>query len=218
MAQGQGRQVRILVLHGDRWHPPQIARAGLEMLKDDNFVFDWIDNAEEWSAPRMAKADVVILTKSNDVSAIDQRPWVTEQVQKAFRDYVGAGHGLLVIHSGSAGYAEMSVLRDLMGGAFLRHPPQCQVSVDPLPGHPLTAASMPFTTVDEHYMMALDDAQADVFLTTTSEHGNEPGGWTRTEGQGRVCVLTPGHNLEVWLVPAYQRLLHNALHWCAKLQ
>jgi type 1 glutamine amidotransferase len=53
-----------------------------------------------------------------------------------------------------------------------------------------------------------------VFLTTVSEHGTQPGGWTRLEGQGRVCVLAPGHNLEVWLAPAYQTLIANALRWC----
>jgi type 1 glutamine amidotransferase len=55
-----------------------------------------------------------------------------------------------------------------------------------------------------------------VFLTTTSEHGTQPGGWTRTEGEGRVCVLTPGHNLEVWLQPSFQALLLNTLRWCSR--
>ena len=52
--------------------------------------------------------------------------------------------------------------------------------------------------------MLLDDTEADVFMTATSEHGTQPGGWTRTEGAGRVCMLTPGHNVEVWLHPSYQ--------------
>lgn len=67
---------------------------------------------------------------------------------------------------------------------------------------------------DEHYLMHLDDPQAEVFLTTASAHGSEPGGWTRREGQGRVCVLTPGHNLAVWLHPHYQVLIRSALRWC----
>jgi type 1 glutamine amidotransferase len=65
--------------------------------------------------------------------------------------------------------------------------------------------------------MALDDARADVFATTTSEHGEQPGVWRRTEGRGRVAVLTPGHNLEVWLHPSFQALLSNCLRWCGKL-
>jgi type 1 glutamine amidotransferase len=78
----------------------------------------------------------------------------------------------------------------------------------------MTSGSEPFTLVDEHYFMTLDDAGADVFLTTESEHGRQPGGWTRTVDAGRVCVLCPGHNLEVWLHPSYQSLIYNALRWC----
>ena len=63
--------------------------------------------------------------------------------------------------------------------------------------------------------MELDDEGADVFMQTQSEHGIQPGGWTRSEGRGKVCVLSPGHNVEVWLHHSYQALLSNALHFCA---
>jgi len=81
------------------------------------------------------------------------------------------------------------------------------VTVQPKAGHPLCHDVAAFTLTDEHYFIDLDDAGADVFLTTTSEHGSQPGGWTRVEGKGRICVLTPGHNLEVWLQPSFQTLL-----------
>ena len=64
--------------------------------------------------------------------------------------------------------------------------------------------------------MALDDPQAEVFVTTTSEHGQQPGAWRRAEGAGHVAVLTPGHTVEVWLHPSFQALLLNALRWCGK--
>lgn len=209
--------MRTLVLCGDRWHPARTARSGLEALGDRGFEFDWIENAGEWSAERMAKYPLAVMAKSNDVSATDHRPWVTEQVQEAFLDCVREGNGLLVVHSGTAGYDQMPVLRSLMGGTFIEHPHQCPVTVEPKAGHPLTAGSTPFTLMDEHYFMALDDAQADLFMTTTSEHGTQPGGWTRTEGEGRVCVLSPGHNVEVWLHPSFQALLCNAMRWCSKM-
>jgi type 1 glutamine amidotransferase len=209
--------MRTLVLCDDYWHPARTPRSGLEELGDCGFEFDWIENANEWSAKRMAGYPLVVMTKANNVSATDQNPWGTETVQQAFLDYVRQGNGLLVIHSGTAGYEQCSVLRGLMGGVFIEHPPQCSVTVEPLAGHPLTVGSVPFTLTDEHYFMALDDAQADVFLTTISEHGEQPGGWTRTEGEGRVCVLTPGHNVEVWLHSSFQTLLHNALRWCSKM-
>jgi type 1 glutamine amidotransferase len=165
----------------------------------------------------MATYPVAIFTKSNNISATDQGGWVDEGVQQAFMNYICQGGGLLVVHSGTAGYREMPLLRGLMGGSFVTHPPQCPVTVEPRPGHPLTVGSAPFTLKDEHYFMTLDDAEADLFLTTTSEHGTRAGGWTRVECAGRVCVLTPGHNLEVWLHPSFQSLLRNGLRWCAKM-
>jgi uncharacterized protein len=209
--------IPTLVLCDDRYHPARIPRAGLAALGDSDFVFDWIEHAGDWSAERMAAYPLVVLTKSNHVSSTEHEPWVTAEVEAAFLDYVRRGNGLLAIHSGTAGYQETPLLRGLLGGVFARHPAQCQVTVEPRQGHPLTAGVAPFTLVDEHYMMDMDDSQVDVFLTAHSEHGAQPAGWTRAEGAGRVAVLTPGHNLEIWLHPSYQALIHNCLGWCAGL-
>ncbi len=207
--------MQVLVLCDDYWHPARVPRAGLAPLSA-GFTLDWIAQAGDWSAQKMAGYQVVVLTKSNNMSSTDQTPWMSDDVQRAFADYVRAGGGLLVMHSGSAGYAETPILRRLMGGVFMEHPPQCHVTYTPRAGHPLTTGSAPFTVTDEHYVMAFDDAQAEVFLTGTSEHGTQPAGWTRIEGKGRVCLLTPGHNLDVWLHPAYQAIIRNALRWCGR--
>jgi type 1 glutamine amidotransferase len=208
--------MKTLVICDDFWHPARVPREGLGALKEGGFSFDWIENAAEWSTERMARYPLVILTKSNNISSADQNGWVTEAIQAAFVEYVQKGNGLLAIHSGMAGWGEMPVLCGLLGGVFEQHPPQCPVTVEPRAGHPLTAGCEVFTLQDEHYHMALDDAQADVFLTTKSEHGTQPGGWRRSQGAGRVGVLTPGHNVEVWLHPSFQALLMNCLRWCGK--
>lgn len=209
--------MHALVLCDDIWHPARTTRVGLQPLEQAGVTLDWIENAGDWSAERMAGYPVVILAKSNNVSSADQAPWVTEEVEASFLAHISAGNGLLAMHSGTAGYEERAVLRKIMGGVFTSHPEQCPVTVEPDAGHVLSAGCAPFTLVDEHYMMAQDDPQADVFLTTVSEYGRQPGGWARYEGKGRVCVLTPGHNLEVWLHPSYQTIIHNALRWCSRL-
>lgn len=208
--------MQTLVLADDRHHPAQIARAGLGALGDCGFTFDWIEHAGDWSAAGMAAYPLVVLVKANNVSATDENKWMTPEVEAALHDHVQRGNGLLTIHSGTAGYREAAVLRNLLGGVFVRHPKQCPVTVEPQTDHPLTAGSTSFTLVDEHYFMEMTDEPVDCFLQTTSEHGTQPGGWTRTAGAGRVCVLTPGHNLEVWLHPAYQTLIYNGLRWCGK--
>ena len=208
--------MQVLVLCDDYWHPARVPREGLGGLDGDEFQLDWIENAHEWSAERMARSPVVILTKSNNISASDRNGWMTPEVEAAFADYIRRGNGLVAIHSGTAEYEQTPLLRGLLGGVFSHHPDQCPVTMLPQSGHPLTAGCETFTLQDEHYFMLFDDRQADVYMTTKSEHGEQPGAWTRTEGKGRVAVLTPGHNLEVWLHPSFQALLRNALFWCAR--
>ena len=209
--------MKVLGVCDDIWHPAHVVRQGLSGLEDYGYQFDWIENARQWSAQQMAIYPTVILSKSNNISSMIESPWMTESVQQAFLSYVRRGNGLLAIHSGTAGYEQTPVLRALLGGVFREHPDQCPVTLEPVADHPLSAGSESFTLVDEHYQMDLDDQQAEVFLKTKSEHGSQPGGWRRYEGDGRVCVLTPGHNLEVWQHPAYQKLLLNALRWCSNI-
>ncbi len=205
---------RVLVLCDDKWHPARVARAGLAALDTDEWRFDWIEDAHEWSAERMAQFPLVLLAKANHISALENVPWITPDVEEAFSEYVRAGGGLLVVHSGTI-VRETPLLKKLIGGTFTQHPPQCEVTITPQGEHPITLNVEPFTVMDEHYHMETNDLEANYFLTTTSEHGVQSGGWMRDEGEGRVCVLTPGHNVDVWLHPEFQTLLGNALRWCA---
>ncbi|MCJ7548750.1 MAG: ThuA domain-containing protein, partial [Anaerolineae bacterium] len=205
--------MRILVIGGDHSHPAVTVRGGLAPLAAKGYELDWIEDAADWAAEQMADYPLVILSKSNNATEADQTPWVTPDVEQAFADYVRGGGGLLVLHSGTV-YSDTETLRPIMGGTFVEHPPQCDVAIEPTDGHPLTAGVSAFTAMDEHYHITMEEGVTDIFLTTTSEHGTQPGGWTRTEGAGRVCVLTPGHNVELWLEPAYQTLLDNVMRWC----
>jgi type 1 glutamine amidotransferase len=206
---------RVLVLCDDKWHPAHVVRGGIERLGTDDFHFDVIEDGREWSAERMGIYPLVLLAKLNHISAVDNSPWITPEVEEAFVDYVRAGGGLLAVHSGTC-VIESPTLRRLIGGTFIKHPPQCEVTVTPQGYLPITLDVEPFTVKDEHYFMETDGPQALPFLTTPSEHGAQSGAWLREQDDGRVCVLTPGHNAEVWLHPEFQTLLRNGLLWCAK--
>jgi uncharacterized protein len=205
--------MRVLVIADDYWHPGDVARAGLDLLEEH--ALDYIYDAADWSAETMAGYPVVLFAKSNNVSQENRDPWMTPEVEAAFLAYVSGGGGLLTVHSGTAGYRDTPKLRALMGGVFEQHPEQCPVTITPHADHPLCQGVEAFTIKDEHYHMIVDDPDVDLFVTTVSEHGEQPGGWTRVEGRGRVCVLTPGHNVEVWQHPSFQTLLRNTLAWCA---
>lgn len=200
----------------DVWHPAEMVQRGLGALADAGLAFEFVTHGEKWSPVLMNEFSVVVVAKGNHLCAADQRPWLTTGTQSAFPEFARRGGGLFFIHGGAC-YQDLPEMRSVAGGAFMRHPDQCPVMVAPKTNHPLTAGVNSFTAKDEHYFMVLAAADADIFLHSQSEHGLQPAGWTRTEGLGRVCVLTPGHNLEVWLHPDFQKLLHNGLTWLAKL-
>jgi uncharacterized protein len=81
----------------------------------------------------------------------------------------------------------------------------------------MTTEVSPSEIQDEHYLMAWDALDPDVFLETVFQQDRQPAGWTRREGAGRVGGLTPGHNVAVWLHPEFQKLLRDGLPWLAKV-
>ena len=208
-------KVRALVLCDDSWHPAETARRGLSAFTGE-FSFEFLEGGAVWSAQKLDGFPLTVLAKANIASAKNDRPWLTEDSAPAFRDYVRRGNGLLAIHSGTSRYEKLPPMNALLGGAFVRHPDPCAVTLEPTQPHPVTAGVETFTVHDEQYFMAMNDSAAEVFLHSRSEHGQQPAGWMRTEGEGRVCVLTPGHDAKVWLYPSFQILLLNALRWTAK--
>jgi hypothetical protein len=208
--------MKLLVCCDDEHHPGGVVRSAFGPLA---LAQGWhVDGREGEPLPEpeaLARFDVVVLARSNLSSALGPEGWLGPS-DASLRDRVRAGGGLLVVHSGLAGHAAASATRALSGGAFLSHPPACDIVIEARAGHALTQdVPSRFTVFDEHYAVSVDDPLADVFLTTRSSHGLQPAGWTRREGRGRVCALTPGHFAEVWLHPGFQRLLVNAVHWLA---
>lgn len=209
-------KLRTLVLCDDKWHPAEVVQRGLNALGDARFAFEFSTHGNRWSPTMMENYSLVVVAKANHLCAADQNPWLTVKTQPAFKDFVRHGGGLLLVHAGTC-YQDLPEMRGVAGGAFISHPDQCLVTVEPKPDHPLTTGVNSFNERDEHYLMSLDAADSDVFLHSRSKHGVQPAGWMRTDGSGRVCVLTPGHNLEVWLHPQFQILLGNVVRWTAKL-
>ena len=89
-----------------------------------------------------------------------------------------------------------------------------------------------FRENDEHYRIKILSGDADVIMASYSPSQGEMSknaedpyknttawidacGYVRTQGKGRVCVLTPGHTPEVWQNPVFKVIIQNALGWCA---
>jgi len=224
--------MRVLLICDDYWHPGEVPIEGVAPLSQQGFQFDIITNAGDFSPSKLSGYQVVILCKCDEVSKEDKRAWKTEAVQRSFIDYVEGGGGLLAIHTATVPGKNTEALDKLLGCRFTGHPNACPVTVQPVKPHPVTEGVGIFCEVDEHYRIEIIAEDADVLLASYSAaqgeeskykedpYHNTPAaicaaGYVRAQGSGRVCVLTPGHNTAVWLNPQFQRLLANALNWCA---
>ena len=224
--------MNVLLICDDYWHPGQVAIDGIKPLNQKGFKFDIITDAKDFTPSILNQYPSVILCKSDEFSQTDKKPWRTEKVQSAFADFVEDGGGLVAVHSAIVASKEKASLDQLMGCSFIGHPNACPVTVQPVKNHPVTEGVGMFCETDEHYRIEITSEDADVLLASysppqgeESKYEEDPyhntqaaiyaAGFVRTQGKGRVCVLTPGHNLDVWLNPQFQKLLENALNWTA---
>ncbi len=205
---------RTAVFCQDKWHPAAQIRSGFEAWIPKRFVFDFLDTPDSWRTP-LSSYDLVVLAKGNTTAPDDASPWLSPDREDDFDKFVRTGKGLFCLHGGVC-YGASPRLRSLIGGAFLQHPPPCDIRAEPVSGHAIVAAAPAFDVFDEHYFVALDDREANVFLETSSSHGTQPAGWAREVGSGRVCALTLGHCSEVWANPGFQALAIRSLEWASR--
>lgn len=210
----------VLVLCDSPWHPAEVIELGLAPLEGDEFHFVFVKAAKDILTPeRIAEFPLILCCKGDQVTEANANPWfedtVTEVGPKEFEDYIRAGGGFIAIHAGTIG-KENTPYSDLVGCVFHGHPLRCSVDVKITDAHPVTEAVSPsFSIRDEHYQTEVTASDAQVLFRTTSESGgDQPAGYVREIGEGRLCALTPGHCVDVWYHPDYQKLLINAMRWC----
>ena len=210
------KPLRCAVFSQDTWHPAALIRGHLPLSVLPGTRIEWFENPSDWQRGihALPKCELLVLAKGNTTGSGNETPWLSPEREAALVRHVHSGRSALFIHGGTC-YGANPALRAIIGGAFLRHPPPCPITLTPASESPLTHGLSETTFVDEHYEMIVDDPSAEIFLHTKSAHGIQPAGWTRT-APGRVCVLTPGHTEEAWASPAFQRLLTNALSWLSQ--
>jgi hypothetical protein len=132
---------------------------------------------------------------------------------EALTDWVRRGGGLLAAHAATVTGKVNPTFGRLVGGAFVSHPPQFVFTLYPtMREHPITAGVEAFAVHDELYVQTYDETVA-VHMVAVDRGVCYPMVWTRTEGDGRVVHVAPGHGPRVWALPAYQRLMVQAVEW-----
>lgn len=215
--------IHVLVISGDFWHPSEIVRRGLEELPDAaDFDFDFVTDAKDTLYPEMLDDyDVIVSAKMDVINEGNTHEWfqphVTECMPDDLRAWTEKGHGFLALHGGSAFYEnDQSGYVPFIGSYFVKHPDRCEIRMTIDAEHPVTRDVPPFTYRDEHYELTPVADDLTVLATSHSpDGGDQLGAYVRSIGSGRLCMLAPGHILQTFRNPAYQKMLSNALRWLA---
>jgi len=223
--------MKVLLLCDDYWHPGNIPVEGVKPLESKGFEFDVIFDGNDIKAEMLSEYPVILLCKSGEITPEDKDSWKTAQMQQAFIDYVENGGGILAVHNSTVPGKHTEAMDTMIGSRFVYHPLANPVTVQPVKPHPITKGVEVFCEIDEQYRLEIlaDDidiltasyspAQGDPEKYEEDPYSNTrawicPAGYVRTQGKGRICVLTSGHLLPVWQNEQFLKTLENALNWC----
>lgn len=143
---------------------------------------------------------------------------LTDEQVAGLMTYVLNGGGLLAIHAGIVAETRYEAAH-LAGGKFISHPEQKVLTYTPTgSGHIITEGIESFDIMEEPYQLDLDNLiETTLLLEYESESKKWPAAWAHTYGIGRVVYLSPGHQLESFLVPMYRKLIRRSALWAAEM-
>ncbi len=209
---------RILILLGGQWHDFEgFARFMRSLLEPRGAQLEPTYDLDRLLHLEADRYDLVLSytclslhEQGSDDIAPDR---LTGAQIEGLANWVRRGGAFLALHAATVIGASDPALGKLIGGVFLSHPPQFAFTVYPIFGeHPITAGIEAFTVHDEFYVETHTSA-VQVHMVALDRGLAYPVAWSRSEGQGRVAHIAPGHAREVWDLEPYQQLLLQTIDW-----
>jgi len=156
----------------------------------------------------------------------EPQPWITEQQGRALKEFVLAGNGFYALHNSSNISLYSKNFREVMGGAYIGHPPLRPFKVRVVnKTHPVTKGIADFTVNDEQHYVIYDKAATDIILRSENLDGlgyenlgtQAIAGWAYDYGKGRVVFTAVGHTIHALWQAEYFKLQQNAARWLLRM-
>lgn len=246
---GADRRPRALALIGDRYHNSDYIRVSLDRLFGElELPVDYTTNYDHLSRSMLDHYQLFVclrdgmiwpggylgpdaypyeeyLENPGDFPKATPKNWITEEQGQAVKDFVAAGNGFYSLHNNSHVSLSSKKYRDVMGGAYIGHPPQRPFKVRVVnKDHPVTRGVQDFMVNDEQHYVTYDKSPGNVILRAENIDGlgyenlgtESISGWAHEYGNGRVVFTAVGHNIHAMWQPEYLKLQKNAVRWLLK--
>jgi type 1 glutamine amidotransferase len=169
------------------------------------------------------------LENNDDFPAAKSVTWMTEAQGQAIKDFVNNGGGFYPLHNSSHISLGCKNYRDVMGGAYIGHPPLRPFEVHATVNtHPITAGMHTFMVNDEQHYVEYDKDPKYVILESENRDGltyetggrrlgtKSPAGWAYDYGKGRVVFTAVGHTVHAMWNPQYIEVQKRSVRWLLK--
>jgi type 1 glutamine amidotransferase len=240
---------RVLALIGDRYHNSDYIRVSLDRLFGElGLPVDYTTNYDQLSRSLLDPYQLFVcfrdgmiwpggylgpdaypyeryLENRSDFSKATPKNWITEEQGEAVKDFVAGGKGFYSLHNNSHVSLSSKNYREVMGGAYIGHPPQRPFKVRVVrKNHPITQGVQDFMVNDEQHYVTYDKDPKNIILRAENIDGlsyenlgtESIGGWAHEYGKGRVAFTAVGHNIHAMWQPQYFKLQKNAVRWLLK--
>jgi len=243
---GNGKP-RALALIGDRYHNPDYIRVSLDKIfKDLNIPIDYTIQYDGISANMLKSYQLFLILRDGMIwpdgylgpdaytayeadletpkTFPDPKPvtWMTEEQGNAIKDFVTAGNGFYALHNCSHISLGSKPYREVMGGAYISHPPLRPFEVHATANkHPITDGMKPFIVNDEQHYVIYDKDPKYVIMEAENLDGlkfedlgtKSISGWAYDFGKGRVVFTAVGHNIHAMWNPQYIEIQKRSIRW-----
>jgi uncharacterized protein len=209
-----GTGIKVLIISGGGWHDFDrwFNQADTATLKAAGITSVNFTKNPTNAAVELPKADVAILS----ANAVD---FDSPAYRKALFDHIGAGKGVVVLHSGAWhnwGWPDYDL--DVVGGSYNTHDGKGPFQEHVLVHHPVTEG-LPetFNAVDETYHTVADPAGpgVDVLVEAVRGPNKFASVWVVHNPKARIVCIALGHDGDTHNNPDFKKLLCNAVTWAA---
>jgi type 1 glutamine amidotransferase len=242
---------RVLALIGDRFHSSDYIRVSLDRLFSElGLPIDYTILYDQLSRDRLRGYRIFVcfrdgmiwpegylgpdaytcyedgLENPDDFTKPKPQNWINQEQAEAVRDFVAEGNGFYSLHNNSHVSLTSSIYRDVMGGAYIGHPPLRPFKVRVVnKSHPITQGIEDFMVNDEQHYVAYDKDRGNIFLEAENvdglaynDHGTKSiSGWAHEYGKGRVVFTAMGHTIHAMWAPEYLKLQKRAVQWLLRM-
>lgn len=246
-----GSTPRALALIGDRYHNADYIRVALDKtFRDLNIPIDYTIHYDHITADLLKSYRIFLCLRDGMIwpdgylgpdaysdyeRNLENLPtrnadpksqtWITEEQGNAIKQFVSSGNGFYALHNSSHISLSSKNYREVIGGAYIGHPPLRPFRVRATQNqHPITQGMTDFVVNDEQHYVEYDKDKKYVLLEAENIDGltyenlgaKSISGWAYDFGSGRVVFTAVGHTIHALWNPQYFEIQKRAVRWLLK--